>query len=174
MFRKAAATLLLMITALPVYAQSSVTLPSFGPPRPKPVTDSTTPPRQTKTAPSVPSTPPPQTHKEGELGFSGPPPRGTWRLVLQSVAVRVDGKTQYSSFYYDASTGQSIDHPAIPLPVGGFIVGVFPDDCTFRVQDQAGRSFTFKDEKEAKGKTLGPGTWSLFPIKCGGVALFVK
>jgi hypothetical protein len=45
-------------------------------------------------------------------------------------------------------------------------VGVFPEGCTFSVRDQAGHSFTFKDEKEAKGKTLAPGSWSLFGIKC--------
>ena len=44
-----------------------------------------------------------------------------------------------------------------------------------RLKDlQFGRAFTFKSEEEAKGKTLGTGSWSLFPIKCGGVVLFLK
>jgi hypothetical protein len=86
----------------------------------------------------------------------------------------VDARTSYTSFYYESPTGRSIDGPTLPLPAGGSIVGVFPDDCTFRVQDQTGRSITFKDAAEAKAKTLSPGQWSLFPVKCGGVVLFVK
>jgi len=116
---------------------------------------------------------PPQAARKNDDRLSFPPPRGTWKWALQSVAVKVESKIQYSTFYYEASTDRSVEKP-LPLPSGGSIVGVFPDDCTFSVQDQTGRSFTFKNQDEAKGKTLSPGYWSLFPIKCGGVVLFVK
>jgi hypothetical protein len=62
----------------------------------------------------------------------------------------------------------------LTLPAGAAIVGVFPDDCAFSVRDELGHSFTFRNEDEAKAKRLGPGTWSVYPLKCGGVNVFLK
>jgi len=105
--------------------------------------------------------------------LSFPPPRGTWKWAIQSVAVKRGSGIGYTSFYYEAATGRSVDQ-ALSLPNGATIVGVFPDDCAFSVRDALGNSFGFRNEQEAKAKELSPGTWSLFPEKCGGVALFLK
>ena len=107
------------------------------------------------------------------MGIGLPPARGTYRWTIQSVVVRGKSTKKYSSFYYEASTNRSVEEP-LSLPGGGEIVGVFPDDCEFAVQDEAGHSFTFRNEEEAKARGFGPGTWSVYPLKCGGVAVYVK
>ena len=107
------------------------------------------------------------------MGIGLPPQRGTYRWVIQSVAVHGASGKKYSSFYYEVSTGRSVEQP-LSLPTGGEIVDAFPDDCTFSVQNQSGNSFTFRNEDEAKAKGLGPGTWSVLPLKCGGIAVYVK
>jgi len=116
----------------------------------------------------------PKSTKQKWMGIGMPPQRGTYRWVIQSVATHgsKSGK-KYSSFYYETSTGRSVEEP-LSLPAGGEIVGVFPDDCTFAVQDQSGHSFTFRNEDEAKAHGLGSGTWSVYPLKCGGVAVYLK
>jgi hypothetical protein len=111
------------------------------------------------------------TQRGDHLSF--PPPRDTWRWAIQSVITQRGSKIKYSSFYYEAPTDRSVEQP-LTLPAGAAIVGVFPDDCTFSVRDQLGNSFTFRNEDEAKSKGLGPGTWSVYPLKCGGVAVFLR
>lgn len=113
----------------------------------------------------------PMAKKREHLSF--PPPRGTWSWVIQSVATSRGSEIKYTSFYYEASTARSVEQP-LTLPDGAAIVGVFPDDCEFMVRDQVGNSFTFRNEDEAKTKGLGPGTWSVYPRKCGGVAVFLR
>ena len=112
--------------------------------------------------------------KQRWMGIGLPPQRGTYAWVIQSVATRGSkpGK-KYSSFYYEVSTGRSVEEP-LSLPAGGEIVGVFPDDCTFSVQDQSGHSFTFRNETEAQAHGLAPGTWSVYPLKCSGIEVYVK
>jgi len=114
----------------------------------------------------------PTTKQKGNH-LSFPPPRGTWDWAIQSVAIRRGAETKYTSFYYEASTDRSVDKP-LTLPSGARIVGVFPDDCMFSVRDELGHSFTFRNQDEAKARGLGPGTWSVYPIKCGGVAVFLR
>jgi hypothetical protein len=126
------------------------------------------PPAQSRPAPST-----SQTKKQQWMGIGLPPQRGTYRWVIQSVAVHGASGTKYSSFYYDESTGRSVEHP-LSLSSGGQIVGVFPDDCMFAVHDEYGHSFTFRNQDEAKAHGLGPGTWSVYPLKCGGVAVYVR
>jgi hypothetical protein len=122
---------------------------------------------------AVPSTATPG-KKQTWMGIGLPPPRGTYRWAIQSVVVGGGGSAKkYSSFYYEAATNRSLKEP-LRLPRGGEIVGVFPDDCAFSVQDQGCHSFTFRKQDEAKARGLGPGTWSVYPLKCGGVAVFVK
>ena len=111
--------------------------------------------------------------KQTWMGIGLPPPRGTYSWTIQSVAVGSGFPKKYSSFYYEVATGRSVDEP-LSLPRGGEIVGVFPDDCAFSVQDRAGHSFRFRNEEEAKAKGFGPGTWSVYPLKCGGIAVYVK
>jgi hypothetical protein len=107
------------------------------------------------------------------MGISLPPPRGTWTWVIQSVVVRGTSGRKYSSFYYEAATGRSVEQP-LSLPAGGEIVGVFPDDCAFSMQDESRHSLMFRNADEARAKGLGPGTWSVYPLKCGGIAVYVK
>jgi len=111
--------------------------------------------------------------KQTWMGIGIPPPRGTYSWAIQSVVVGGGSAKKYSSFYYKAATNRSVKEP-LSLPAGGEIVGVFPDDCAFSVQDQSGHSFTFRNEEEAKAKGLGPGTWSVSPLKCGGIVVYVK
>jgi hypothetical protein len=96
-----------------------------------------------------------------------------WTWVIQSVAVEEQSKTKYSSFYYEAATDRSVEKP-LTLPAGAAIVGVFPDDCMFSVSNELGKSITFRNEAEAKAKGLEPGSWSVSPLKCSGVAVFLK
>jgi hypothetical protein len=116
----------------------------------------------------------PKATKQKWMGIGVPPQRGTYKWVIQSVALHgsKSGK-KYSSFYYEPATGLSVEQQ-LSLPAGGGIVGVFPDDCMLSVQDQAGHSFTFRNESEAQARGFGPGMWSVYPLKCGGIAVYVK
>ena len=44
----------------------------------------------------------------------------------------------------------------------------------FSMQDQAGHAFTYKKAEELMGKGLAPGTWSLYPMKCSGIDVFLR
>jgi hypothetical protein len=116
----------------------------------------------------------PKATKQRWMGIGLPPERGTYAWVIQPVAIH-GGKSskKYSSFYYEVSTGRSVEEP-LSLPAGGQIVGVFPDDCMFSAQDHAGHSFTFRNENEAQAHALGSGAWSVYPLKCGGIEVYVK
>jgi len=95
----------------------------------------------------------------------------TW--TMQSVIDRGTSPRKYTAYYYIAATNAIVEHP-LPAPVGATIVDVFPDDCEFSMRDDAGHSLTFKNAKDAIGKVLQPGTWSLYPIKCGGIDVFLR
>ena len=95
----------------------------------------------------------------------------TW--TMQSVLNRGTHPTTYSAYYYIAATNAIVERP-LPAPLGATIVDVFPDDCEFSMRDDAGNSLTFRNAKDALGKTLKPGTWSLYPIKCGGIDVFLR
>ena len=114
----------------------------------------------------------PATSRRGDH-LSWPPPRGTWSWAIQSVAVHRGSGIGYTSFYYEASTDRSVEEP-LSLPAGGTVVGVFPDDCEFSMKSEAGKSFIFRNEAEAKTKPVAPGTWSVYPRGCGGVAVFLR
>jgi len=100
-------------------------------------------------------------------------PRSTWNWAMQSVAGRKDNQIQYSAFYYEASTGRSVERP-LSLPAGASIVGAFPDDCAFLARNSLGVSMEFKSQEEARGRRLGPGDWSVYPQTCGGIVVFLK
>jgi hypothetical protein len=97
-------------------------------------------------------------------------PSYTW--VIQSTALTTS-PAKYSSYYYEPATDRSVEKP-LNLPAGAAIVGVFPDDCMFSAKSESGDSLTFRNESEAKAKRLNPGTWSVYPLKCAGVAVFLK
>jgi hypothetical protein len=112
------------------------------------------------------------TQKKDFLSF--PPDRSTWTWAIQSVALPPGSANRHSSFYYEAPTDRSVAAP-LTLPAGAVIVGVFPDDCAFSVREARGSApLNFPNESQAKGKTLAAGTWSVYPQKCGGVAVFLK
>ena len=92
--------------------------------------------------------------------------------MIQSTALATT-PVKYSSYYYEPATDRSAEKP-LNLPAGAAIVGVFPDDCMFSARNESGESFTFRNESQAKATRLGPGTWTVYPLKCGGVAVFLK
>jgi hypothetical protein len=95
----------------------------------------------------------------------------TW--IMQSVIVRGSNPRKYTASYYEAPTDRTAEAP-LALPAGASIIDVFPTDCMFSLQDQAGHSFTFKKAEEAMGRALAPGTWSLYPMKCSGIDIFLR
>jgi hypothetical protein len=104
------------------------------------------------------------------------PPPGAWKWTFQSVAQHRGAEVKYVSYYYEASTDRSVEQ-ALPLPLGGMIVGVFPDDCAFGALDDKGHSLKFSGQREALGKALVPGTWLFCPTnlsKCAAVDVFLK
>lgn len=121
--------------------------------------------------PAAPVRAPDQRKKTSHLSF--PPPRGTWRWTMQSVAVHRGPEVKYVSYYYEAATDRTVERP-LTLPDGADIVGVFPDDCAFQARDEVGHTVMFRGEEDAKAKGLSPGTWSIFPLRCGGVDVFLK
>jgi len=121
-----------------------------------------------------PSAPPAAARKGDHLSF--PPAQSTWKWGFQSVAQHRGTEIKYTSFYYETSTGKSIDS-ALPLPQGGVFVGVFPDDCAFGAVDDKGDHLLFSGQEDSKGRQLAPGTWVFYPsnpASCGGVAVFLK
>ena len=92
--------------------------------------------------------------------------------IMQSVIVRGSNPRKYTAAYYEAPTDRTIERP-LDLPNGASIVDAVPDDCEFFLQDQAGHSITYKKAAEAKGQRLAPGSWSLYPVKCSGVDIYL-
>jgi hypothetical protein len=74
--------------------------------------------------------------------------------------------------YYEAPTDRSVVAP-LTLAAGATVVDVFPTDCPFMMQDQAGHVFNYKKGEELKGKPLAPGTWAAYPMKCSGITVFL-
>jgi hypothetical protein len=99
--------------------------------------------------------------------------RAPYTWIMQSVLLPGSRPPKYSALYYEAPTDATVEKP-LPLPAGATIVDVFSDTCMFSLQDQAGHSVTFKSPAEARGQVLAPGTWSVYPIKCSGVAVFLR
>lgn len=97
--------------------------------------------------------------------------RYTW--TMQSSVAAGSRPPRYFAYYYVASTNAIVEKP-LPLPIGATLVDVFPDDCVFSMQDELGHSFTFKNAKEALRRRLDPGTWSVYPVKCGGIDVFLR
>jgi hypothetical protein len=95
----------------------------------------------------------------------------TW--ILQSVIVSGSKPPRYNAFFYEAPTDATALQP-LNLPAAATIVDVAPKDCVFTVQDQAGHSFTFNKEGEAKGRILNPGAWSVYPVKCSGIDVYLR
>jgi len=120
------------------------------------------PPQSGSTAAPARSAAPADPSRKGD-GFSFPP-RGTWKWTFQSVAQHRGSEVKYVNYYYEAATDRSVDQ-ALPLPLGGIIVGVFPDDCAFGALDDKGHALKFGGQNDAKGKELSPGGLALLPIQ---------
>lgn len=101
-----------------------------------------------------------------------PRPGEAWTWQLQSVKVRgAPGK--YNTMYYEKATDRTVETP-LALPAGGVIVHVFPVDCSFFIQDENGKQIKFSNAQEARGKTVGPGKWMVYPVNVGGVTVFMR
>jgi hypothetical protein len=96
--------------------------------------------------------------------------KNDWKWAIQSVAGHTAAGIKYTNYYYEQATGRSVD-ARLPLPNGGVIVHVFPD-CAFYLEDEKGNRMKFANAKEARGKAVGPGNWTVYPIKVGGVDVF--
>ena len=95
-----------------------------------------------------------------------------YQLVMQS-SVLPTKPVRYAAFTYVVRTNGTIEGP-LNLSASASIVDAFPDDCEFSMRDLAGHSFTFKKAVEARGKTLSPGTWSAYPMKCNGIVVYLN
>jgi hypothetical protein len=117
--------------------------------------------------------PQPQTAGPARRAPTSPWTRAPYTWIMQSVMVPGSHPTRYNAMYYEAPTDASVEKP-LTLPAGATIVDVFSDDCVFWMQDQAGHAITFEKPAEARGKRVAPGTWSVYPLKCSGVAIFLR
>jgi hypothetical protein len=127
-----------------------------------------------------PDSPPPVSHifqaEPGKTPWyqAAPENRGDWSWIIQTTAFR-SGKdsVQYQSFFYEQSTQRSVE-ARLPLPNGGTIVHSFPVDAAFWVQDEYGHTLRFENVEQARGKAVGPGNWTVYPIKVGGIVVYFR
>jgi hypothetical protein len=103
------------------------------------------------------------------LAQQGTPKPATYRWALQ--CIHVQGKTIQN--YYDPATDRRPERP-LALPEGGTILSVFPDDRPFTLNDTKGHEIKFERGKQAVGKQIYPGVWSVFTPNPGGIAVFIK
>jgi hypothetical protein len=103
---------------------------------------------------------------------TSPYTRAPYIWIMQSAIVRGSNPRKYSAIYFEAPTDRSVETP-LTLPAGATIVDVFPDNCTFSLQNQDSHVLTFNQKEEALGKRLAPGTWLVYPMKCGGIDIFL-
>jgi hypothetical protein len=105
-----------------------------------------------------------------DLPSPTPRSRDEWQWVIQSVATGTGAEIKYTNYYYEQATGRSVNQ-LLPLPDGGVIVHVFPD-AGFYLEDDNGNSVKFGNSKDAIGKTVAPGNWTVYPIKVSGVDVY--
>jgi hypothetical protein len=115
----------------------------------------------------------PKSTSPGKRAPISPFARVPYTWIMQSTIIRESNPVRYNPFYYEAPTDRTVV-AALTLPSRASIVDVFPADCLFSLQDQAGHSLTFKKAEEALGKGLAPGTWSVYPMKCSGIEVFLN
>jgi hypothetical protein len=104
---------------------------------------------------------------------TSPLTRAPYVWIIQGYVVRGSSPTRYRVGYDHVPTLASGEGP-LPLPAGATIVDVFPDKCAFWVRDQAGHSINFHRAKEALGTSLNPGAWSIYPIDCFGIQVYLR
>ena len=104
---------------------------------------------------------------------TSPLTRTPYVWIIQAYVVRGSSPTRYRVGYDEVPTLASGEGP-LPLAAGATIVDVFPDKCAFWVSDQAGHSFNFHIAKEALGTSLNPGAWSIYPIDCFGIQVYLR
>src|SRR5258708_2156470 len=117
--------------------------------------------------------PPPQTAVPARRAPTSPWTRAPYTWIMQSVILPGSHPIRYSAMYYEAPTDASVEKP-LTLPAGATIVDVFSDERMFLLEDQAGHSITYKKPAEASGTRVAPGTWSLYPLRCSGVSIFLR
>ena len=102
-----------------------------------------------------------------------PRSKDEWKWAIQSVATRSGAGVKYTNYYYEQATNRIVDE-RLPLPNGGVIVHAFPVDCAFYIEDDRGNRTKFASAQEARGKAVGPGNWTVYPIKVSGVVVYFK
>jgi hypothetical protein len=122
----------------------------------------------------VPVSPAPAPSADGPAWYeAAPQDRNSWRWLIQSVATRSGPEVKYSNLYYEQATTRTVEG-RLPLPAGGVIVHAFPVDCAFYVQDERGNTMKFANAKEAIGKPVGPGNWTVYPVQVRGVVVYFR
>jgi hypothetical protein len=111
-------------------------------------------------------------YAKGQRAPLTPWTRTAYVWILESSAPP-GAPTKFTMGYYEAPSEASVQG-ALPLSGGATIVDVFPNDCVFSMQDQAGRTLTFKNAKEAVGQSIAAGAWSIHPIKCQGIQAYLR
>jgi hypothetical protein len=122
----------------------------------------------------APAPPRPAAATDGPAWYEAmPKDRNSWTWAIQSVATRKGSEVKYTNYYYEQATNRIVDE-RLPLPNGGMIVHAFPVDCAFYVQDESGHNTKFANAREAIGKAVGPGNWTVYPIRVSGVVVYFK
>jgi hypothetical protein len=109
----------------------------------------------------------------GRRAPTSPWTREPYTWILQTAALPGSSPIRYSAIVYDAPTDGGGKQP-LALPAGATIIDVFNDKCAISFVDQAGHTLTFQNAKQAIGKVLGPGWWSMYPISCGGQSVYLR
>ncbi len=60
-----------------------------------------------------------------------------------------------------------------PSDAAAVIIHVFPSSA-FYIEDERGNRTKFANAQEAKGKAVGPGNWTAYPIEVRGVVVYFK
>jgi hypothetical protein len=112
-------------------------------------------------------------HLQGQRAPLTPWTRTPYVWILESAALPGTSPARYTMGYYEAPTEAAAQRP-LPLPAGATIIDIFPKDCSFSMHDQTARSLTFRSAKEALGQVIDPGAWSVHPITCRGIQVYLR
>lgn len=91
-----------------------------------------------------------------------------WALRCMQLS---NGRTVQS--YYEPTTDRSHREP-LPLPQGGLIVSVFPDDREFTLTNDMGYKTKYENARAAIGQRVPLGKWTVFTSNPGGIAVFIR
>lgn len=102
-----------------------------------------------------------------------PNTKSEYKWVLKSTRVTGAVPAKYHGTYLDAAT-ETTAAKALSLPKGATVVDVSPMDCTFNMEDTAKHFLTYRKGDKALGADLMPGTWSVFPMRCTSISVYLN